>query len=307
MIELKEINKFFNQKQALDGINLSIDKGQIFGLIGPNGAGKTTVIRILNQIIQPSTGSILVGGMPLCSEHVRSFGYLPEERGLYREMKVLDHLIFLARIRGMSNLSAKNAAHNWLEKFQITSWGNKKINALSKGMAQKIQFIGSVLHNPQIIILDEPLSGFDPLNIQMILDEIKQFKTEGKTVIFSTHNMNSVDEICNNIALIHNGKLLAHEDVNALRLKHKTGSFNIRFKGNQIALANALWTSFELINAVEIGDQWFQAEIKSRQGQSFNDVYSLLSGFIELQLIEEKLPGMQDVFLKLVTASEDEK
>lgn len=307
MIELKEISKFYNQKQALDGINLTIEKGQIFGLIGPNGAGKTTLIRILNQIIEPSSGSILVGGMPLSSEHVKSFGYLPEERGLYREMKVLDHLIFLGRLRGLKKSQASLAANEWFEKFKIKGWENKKINALSKGMAQKIQFIGSVLHDPQIIILDEPLSGFDPINIQLILEEIERFKKEGKTVIFSTHNMNSVEEVCQQVALIHNGKLVAHDQVNALRASYKSGEYNIRFKGNNIALANALWTGFELISTEELGDQWVSAVIKSRNGQGFNDVYSTLSSAIELQLIEEKLPSMHDIFLNLVSNANNEQ
>lgn len=307
MIELKEISKFYNQKQALDGLNLTIDKGQIFGLIGPNGAGKTTLIRILNQIIEPSSGSIFVNGIPLSSEHVRSFGYLPEERGLYREMKVLDHLIFLARLRGLKKSEATLAANEWLDKFQINGWGNKKINALSKGMAQKIQFIGSVLHDPQIIILDEPLSGFDPINIQLILEEIARFKKAGKTVIFSTHNMNSVEEVCQHVALINNGKLVASDQVNALRASYKSGEFNIRFKGNKIALANALWTGFELLSTEELGDQWVGAVIKSRNGQGFNDVYTSLSSAIELQLIEEKLPSMHDIFLKLVSNAKHEQ
>jgi len=176
-----------------------------------------------------------------------------------------------------------------------------------KGWHKKIQFIGSVLHDPQIIILDEPLSGFDPINIQLILEEIAHFKKAGKTVIFSTHNMNSVEEVCQHVALINNGKLVASDQVNALRASYKSGEFNIRFKGNKIALANALWTGFELISTEELGDQWVGAVIKSRNGQGFNDVYTSLSSAIELQLIEEKLPSMHDIFLKLVSNAKHEQ
>jgi len=303
MIEVKNVSKFYSQKKALDDLSLSIEAGRIFGLIGPNGAGKTTLIRILNQIIEPSSGQVLIGGIPLNPLHVKAFGYLPEERGLYREMKVLDHLIFLACIRGLTHQDAQKAAGHWLEKFEIQPWSNKRIDSLSKGMAQKVQFIGSILHDPQVVILDEPLSGFDPLNIQLILNEIKAMKEAGKTVIFSTHNMNSVDEICDEVGLINHGKLVAHDKVSSLKTQHKTGAFRVRYKGNQIAFANALWTGFEIVSTEEIGDQWFQSVIRSRQGQSFNDVFSSLSPALELHLIEEQLPGMQDVFLKLVTDS----
>ena len=306
MIEIIEVNKFFNQKQALDGINLTIPKGSVFGIIGPNGAGKTTLIRILNQILEPSAGKILIAGIPLNAQHVSAFGYLPEERGLYREMKVLDHLVFLARIRGLNRDQALHAARTWLDKFEIQAWSNKRIDSLSKGMAQKVQFIGSILHDPQIIILDEPLSGFDPLNIQLILDQIRTFKAEGKTIIFSTHNMNSVEEICDEVALIHQGKVIAHDQVALLRAKYKTGAFKVRFQGNQIAFANALWTGFEIISTIELGNQWHEAVIKSRQGQTFNDVFNALTSALTLQLIEEQLPGMQDIFLKLVTQNNHE-
>ena len=186
MIQVTEVSKVFQQKIALDNVSLDIPAGRVFGLIGPNGAGKTTLIRLLNQILIPSKGHITYQGTPLNAAHVRSFGYLPEERGLYREMKVLEHLMFLGQLRGLSKKDAKMAALEWLEKFDAHSWSNRKISALSKGMAQKIQFIGSVLHNPEVIILDEPLSGFDPINVEMLLDSIKGFKAEGKSVIFST-------------------------------------------------------------------------------------------------------------------------
>lgn len=307
MIELKGVSKFFSQKQALNEIDLSIGSGKVFGLIGPNGAGKTTLIRILNQILEPSSGEVIIGGLSLNSAHVRSFGYLPEERGLYREMKVIDHLVFLGQIRGLKKAEAYQAAEFWLNKFEIHAWCNKRIDALSKGMAQKVQFIGSVVHDPSIIILDEPLSGFDPINIQLMLNQIQAFKDQGKTIIFSTHNMNSVEEVCDEVALINQGKLIANNQVHALRNQFKNGAFKIRYKGNQIALANALWTDFELIKTTDLGEEWHEALIQSRRGQQFNDVYAALSNAIQFQSIEELLPSMQDIFVKLVTENNHEK
>lgn len=304
MVEVVTLSKFFNQKKALDDVSLRIHSGSVFGLIGPNGAGKTTLIRILNQILEPSSGQILVGGIPLNESHVRTFGYLPEERGLYREMKVLDHLVFLARLRGLTKPEAVTRAKKWLNKFEILAWANRRIDALSKGMAQKVQFIGCVIHDPQIIILDEPLSGFDPLNIQLILNEINTLKKEGKTIVFSTHNMNSVEEVCDYVALIDQGKLIANDPVVQLREAHKTGDFRIRFKGNAIALATALWTDFELVSSEEIAEGTFQAMIRSRKGGKFNNVFENLSSAVELQLIEEQLPGMQDIFVKLVSEAQ---
>lgn len=301
MIELKAVSKVFGQKIALDDLHLTINDGQIFGLLGPNGAGKTTLIRILTQILEPSKGIVYFKGAPLNFSDVKAFGYLPEERGLYKEMKVLDHLLFLGRLRGMDYKSAKLSANHWMDKFDVSSWSNKRINTLSKGMAQKVQFMGSLMHNPEVIILDEPLSGFDPLNIQLILDEIKDLKKRGKTVIFSTHNMSSVDDFCDEVAIVNHGTLVIHEKVTSLKEKYRTGDFKLRFKGNQIALANALWTSFELLECRELNQGQFEARIRSRGGQKFNDVFNELSGAIALEAMEEQLPTMQDVFLKLVT------
>jgi len=304
MIQVTEVSKVFQQKIALDNVSLDIPAGRVFGLIGPNGAGKTTLIRLLNQILILSKGHITYQGTPLNAAHVRSFGYLPEERGLYREMKVLEHLMFLGQLRGLSKKDAKMAALEWLEKFDAHSWSNRKISALSKGMAQKIQFIGSVLHNPEVIILDEPLSGFDPINVEMLLDSIKGFKAEGKSVIFSTHNMKSVDELCDDVALIHGGKVVAKDQVSALRTLYKTGNFKVRFRGSKMAFAHALWTWFELLSCDELMEGVFEASIKCRGPYAFNDVFERLSESVKLELIEEQLPSMQEVFLKLVANEE---
>ena len=307
MIELVDIQKSFQNKLALDGVSFTIPKGKVFGLIGPNGAGKTTLIRILNQILLPSSGSVMVQGSPLTQSHVRSFGYLPEERGLYREMTVKNHLIFLAKLRGMLGKEAHENVKHWLGKLNITDWENKRIDSLSKGMAQKIQFIASVIHGPEVIIFDEPLSGFDPLNIQLILEEIKSFVERDKTVIFSTHNMQSVDELCNEVALIHQGRLLANDLVAELRSKHRNGDYKIRFRGNAVAFANALWTGFEIIESKELSDNYREAIIRKRGDQSFNDVFSFLSNALSLELIEEQIPSMQDVFVKLIASNTHEE
>jgi ABC-2 type transport system ATP-binding protein len=301
MIEVQELTKVFHQKVALEEVSMRIQPGQVFGLIGPNGAGKTTFIRLLNQIIAPTKGSIKVHGTSLNVQHVRSFGYLPEERGLFREMRVLDHLVFLGKLRGLSKFESNKAALDWLEKFEITSWNNRKISTLSKGMAQKVQFIGSILHNPEIVILDEPLSGFDPLNVDLLLEQMRNFKAEGKTVIFSTHNMNSVEELCDEVALIHQGKLVAKEHVLTLRSAYKSGNFKLRFRGSKMAFAHALWTWFELLICTELSDGVYEAHIKSRGDYAFNQVFERLSEAVKLELIEEQLPSMQEVFVKLVT------
>lgn len=304
MIEFHEIRKVFQEKIALDDISFEINSGQIFGIIGPNGAGKTTLIRILTQILSPSGGTIKINGVSLNNSHVSLFGYLPEERGLYREMKVKDHLVFLGQLKGLSAKDAKKSTLEWLDKFEIHDWSEKRINLLSKGMAQKVQFIGSILHNPEYIILDEPLSGFDPLNIQLILNEINLFKKNGKTVIFSTHNMDSVDTICDEVAIFHKGKVIAKDNVVDLRTQYRNGDYKIRYKGNNIALANALWTGFELLESKELNSDVREAIIRKRGDLTFNDVFSYLSNNVELEMIEEQMPGMQDVFIKLVNEKE---
>lgn len=304
MIEIIQATKVYHHKVALDLVSLQINAGKVFGLIGPNGAGKTTLIRILNQIIYPTKGQIKIANLPLNASHVRTFGYLPEERGLYRDMKVLDHLVFLGQLRGLAKNKAKEASSVWLEKFEIADWKDRKISSLSKGMAQKVQFIGSVVHHPEIIILDEPLSGFDPLNVELILNEVRNFKLEGRTVIYSTHNMNSVDELCDEVALLNHGSVVAHDRVMKLRLAHKSGNFKVRFQGSKLSFAHGLWTWFELLSCTELNDGVFEAEIKSRGDYHLNHVFERLSDAVQLQKVEEQLPGMQDVFIKLV---KDEK
>ena len=309
MLTVTEITKSFNRKFALDAVSMQINKGEIFGLLGPNGAGKTTLIRIINQIIQQEKGTIRFDGKLMTEDHLRFIGYLPEERGLYKSMQVLDQLIFLAQIRGLNKADAKRNSLFWLEKFQVQDWSRKRIEELSKGMAQKIQFIASVLHEPDVLILDEPLSGFDPVNVELILNELKSFKEQGKTVILSTHNMRSVEEICDRAALIHQSKKIAEDSIWNLREAQKKGEFTIRFKGNMISFANALWTNFELIHKKEIGEMRFEATVKMRGVNKIDDLLKALMGQVEIEAVEERFPSMQEVFIALTQGEEvaDEK
>ena len=304
MIHIDQLSKSFNRKPALSDVSLTIPSGQIYGLLGPNGAGKTTLIRIMNQILKADQGIIQVDGKLLSANHWKDFGYLPEERGLYKSMSVCDTLVFLARLRGLTKYDAQASVRFWLEKFEISSWAKTKIEALSKGMAQKVQFIAAVVHQPNYLILDEPLSGFDPINVELILSELKSMKAEGKTIILSTHNMKSVEEICDHVALLHKSKLIAEGKVHALREKTLNGEFIVRFSGNMIALANALWTEFELIDTKEIGENRFQIVVRQRGERTFEELASNLMGKLKLEAIEKRLPSMQEVFLELIAKEE---
>ena len=304
MIHIDQLSKSFNRKPALSDVSLTIPSGQIYGLLGPNGAGKTTLIRIMNQILKADQGIIQVDGKLLSANHWKDFGYLPEERGLYKSMSVNDTLVFLARLRGLTKYDAQASVRFWLEKFEISSWAKTKIEALSKGMAQKVQFIAAVVHQPNYLILDEPLSGFDPINVELILSELKSMKAEGKTIILSTHNMKSVEEICDHVALLHKSKLIAEGKVHALREKTLNGEFIVRFSGNMIALANALWTEFELIDTKEIGENRFQIVVRQRGERTFEELASNLMGKLKLEAIEKRLPSMQEVFLELIAKEE---
>ncbi|NBR14381.1 MAG: ATP-binding cassette domain-containing protein [Flavobacteriales bacterium] len=306
MLEITDVSKSFNRKLALDSISLKVNKGEIYGLLGPNGAGKTTLIRIINQIVLADKGLLRYDGKLMNEEHLRHIGYLPEERGLYKTMEVLEHLIFLARLRGMYKESALKNANFWLEKFEIKDWSKKKIEELSKGMAQKVQFIAAIVHEPELLILDEPLSGFDPLNVELILKELKELKAQGKTIILSTHNMRSVEEICDRAALIHKSQKLAEDSVWNLREAQKNDEYIVRFTGNMIGFANALWTDFELIDKQELGENRFQTVVKMRGQNKIDDLLKALMGQIKIEAVEERIPTMQEVFMNLINRKEAE-
>ena len=227
LLEVKQVSKSFGTYKALDQVSLSVPKGSIFGLLGPNGAGKTTLIRIVNQIIMPDSGTVYLDGEKLAPHHISDIGYLPEERGLYKSMKVGEQALYLAQLKGMSKSDAKKALKVWFERLDIGHWWDKKIQELSKGMAQKIQFVVTVLHRPKLLIFDEPFSGFDPINAQVIQQEILRLRDEGATVIFSTHRMESVEELCDHIALVHQSKKILDGNLNDIKRQHLSNRYAI--------------------------------------------------------------------------------
>lgn len=305
MLEINNLCKSFQRKIALDEVSLTVRKGEIYGLLGPNGAGKTTLIRIINQILEADRGTVRMNGQLMTQSQLAFIGYLPEERGLYKNMQVEEQLVFLAQLRGLTSKEAQRNVRHWLGKFEIMDWSSKRVESLSKGMAQKVQFIASLVHDPQLLVLDEPLSGFDPVNVELILTEMKALKASDKTIILSTHNMQSVDEICDRAALIHESKKLAEDTVWNLREQHNQGEYSVRFKGNMIGFVNALWTDFELLGHEEIGDNRFLAKLKMRGESQMNDLIKALVGKVDIELIEKKLPSMQEVFIDLIRGKEE--
>ena len=234
LIQCKDVCKSFGEKIALDHVSVDIPKGKIFGLLGPNGAGKTTLIRIINRITIPNAGEVLFDGRPITQDDVEKIGYLPEERGLYRKMKVGDQAMYFAQLKGMSSRDAAKELKKWFVRFGIESWWNKKVEELSKGMAQKIQFITTVVHKPSLLILDEPFSGFDPVNAQLIREEILRLRDEGATIILSTHNMESVEELCDNIALINKSHVVISGGVDEIRRKYGNNNVECQRKESEI-------------------------------------------------------------------------
>ena len=305
MLSIQNVSKTFHRKFALDQVSFEIEKGEVLGLLGPNGAGKSTLIRVINQIVQANSGVVRFDGEIMTQAHVRKIGYLPEERGLYKSMKVKDQMLFLAKLRGLSSHAAEIQVNFWLDKMGITDWSNKRIEQLSKGMAQKVQFICAILHDPKFIILDEPFSGFDPINVELIKQEILEMKAAGKTIMISTHNMKSVEEICDRAVLIHQAKKIAEGRVIDLQDELKTGEYAVKFRGNMIAFVNALWTDFELMDKEILGDDRFIAKVRMRGEQGFEDLLKVLIGQVKIEAAWEVLPTMQDVFMNYVKSNSE--
>ena len=299
IIQCKDVCKSFGEKVALDHVSVDIPKGKIFGLLGPNGAGKTTLIRIINRITIPNSGEVLFDGRPITQDDVEKIGYLPEERGLYRKMKVGEQAMYFAQLKGMSYRDASVELKKWFVRFGIESWWNKKVEELSKGMAQKIQFITTVAHKPSLLILDEPFSGFDPVNAQVIREEILRLKEEGATIILSTHNMESVEELCDNIALINKSHVVISGGVDEIRRKY--GNNNVEL----------IYTSSHSVVPVEgvfkvISDQddsgRHTAVLSLDKYCNANDALShILSQGLMVNSFKELVPRMNDIFIKLVT------
>ena len=307
MLEIQELTKRYQRKAAIDQVSFSLRKGEIFGLLGPNGAGKTTLIRIINKIIEPDSGTIRFNGDLLQQKHLAHIGYLPEERGLYKQMTVEAHAHFLGSLRGMSKSEINTSLDYWLKKFNCADWRKKRIQELSKGMAQKVQFIYAILHEPELLILDEPFSGFDPVNVELIKAEMQEMKAKGKTILISTHNMRSVEEICDRVVLIHQSKKVLEGRVSEIQDQQKTGEYAVKFRGNMIAFVNALWIGFELIDKEILGDDRFIARVKMRGDNSFEDLLKTLMGQVKIEAAWEVLPSMNEVFISTVTTESDEK
>lgn len=301
IVEINDVSKAYGDHQALDGINFGIPENSIFGLLGPNGAGKTTLIRIITQIIMPDAGNVFFNDKPMTAEDVRKIGYLPEERGLYKKMKVADQLLYLARLKGMSRSDAVSAIKYWLDKLDIKSWINKNVEDLSKGMQQKIQFIATVLHKPSLIILDEPFSGFDPVNANLIKDEILELQRDGATIIFSTHRMESVEELCNHISLIHHSKLILNGSKKDIKNEYKTNTFLVEHEG-ELSITDG---GFDLINQ-QIGEEKaYTSEVKLNGKLSVNNLVEYVTSKTNILSLKEKVPSINDIFISTVNPSTD--
>lgn len=299
LIECKGITKRFGEKVALDNLSVDIPKGKIFGLLGPNGAGKTTLIRIINRITIPNSGEVLFDGRPITQSDVEKIGYLPEERGLYRKMEVGDQAMYLAQLKGMSAAQARKELKNWFVRFGIQDWWKKKVEELSKGMAQKVQFITTVVHKPSLMILDEPFSGFDPVNAELIRKEILRLNEEGSTIILSTHNMESVEELCDDIALLNKSKLVVTGGVDEIRRHYGNNNIELIYTGEQ-PVASAEGVFKVLSDENNVGRH--TAVLSLEPGVSSNDVLSsLLSEGVVINSFKELIPRMNDIFIKLVT------
>ena len=295
-LETKEVVKQYSGHLALDKVSIQVPEQKIFGLLGPNGAGKTTLIRIITRITAPDSGEVLFKNRPLAYEDIFNIGYLPEERGLYKKMKVSDQAIYLARLKGLSTSEAKERLKKWFVKFDILSWWNKKLEELSKGMQQKVQFIITVIHDPQLLIFDEPFSGFDPINTELLKNEILQLKEQGKTIIFSTHNMASVEEICDEIALIDKSRVVLSGDVNQIRNEHKQHIFKVRIENENLVADGALCE----ILTQEKDFQYQLFRVKKNENISNSEFLSALLKNNEITSFEEEIPSMNDIFIQTV-------
>lgn len=303
LLVAENVYKRFGKFTALNDVSLSIPRGSIFGLLGPNGAGKTTFLRIINQITMPDEGKVYLDGKPLHPDDIAHIGYLPEERGLYKSMKVGEQALYLARLKGLSKVEAKERLKYWFEKLEIEEWWDKKIQELSKGMAQKVQFVITVLHRPKLLIFDEPFSGFDPVNANLIKDEILQLREEGATILFSTHRMESVEELCDYIALIHKSNKLLDGPINEIKKAYTSNTFEI---GLETADKNALYA--DLQSKFEVGTAKYKSiqddlklTIKVGDKDDSNELLRYLLSQAKVNHFVEVIPSVNDIFIKTVT------
>jgi len=301
-LEANQVVKKYANHLALNEVNLQVPENSIYGLLGPNGAGKTTLIRIINQITGPDSGEIIFNGRPLQTDDVHRIGYLPEERGLYKKMKVGEQALYLARLKGLSRHDALKKLKFWFEKFEIQPWWDKKVEELSKGMQQKIQFVVTVLHEPKLLIFDEPFSGFDPINANLLKQEILALKKNGATILFSTHNMGSVEELCDHITLINQSKTILTGQIDEIRQGYKDNLIKFDFTGNETLIREKLRGNFN-VEKVEAVNGHHTAFVKMLNDATINDMIGAVINDAQIHGLQEVLPTMNDIFIKVVEHS----
>ncbi|RZK49325.1 MAG: ABC transporter ATP-binding protein [Pedobacter sp.] len=303
MLEINNIVKQYASHKALDDVSMRIERGKIFGLLGPNGAGKTSLIRIITQITAPDKGEVIFNGKRLNSDHINQIGYLPEERGLYKKMEIGEQILYLSKLKGLSSAEATKRIKYWFEKLDMKDWWSKKVEDLSKGMQQKVQFVATVLHEPELIILDEPFSGFDPVNADIIKNEILELNKKGSTFIFSTHRMESVEELCDNIALINKSKKILDGSVKEIKQSYKNNTYWLSVTGNtSISVKDDL---FKILSN-EIQDDHQNLKIKVNSSHQINEVLSHVMQHGQIQKLEEVIPTMNDIFISKVKGENHE-
>ena len=300
LLEINHVTKDYANHRALDDVSIQIPKGKIFGLLGPNGAGKTSLIRIINQITAPDSGEILFNGEALGPQHIAQIGYLPEERGLYKKMKIGDQMLYLAQLKGLSKREALARIRDWCQRLDITSWLDKKIEDLSKGMQQKVQFVATVIHQPQLIILDEPFSGFDPVNANIIKEQILRLNQEGATIIFSTHRMETVEELCDNIALINRSKKILDGSVQAIKKEYRNQTYRLEYTASEDNFLLSNDTLFEVVTSTK-HEKTYITTIQLNNNTHINDVLMRFIPQIQLNQLIEIVPSMADIFIQKVT------
>ena len=303
ILRVEHVSKHFAQHTALDDVSLAVPRGSVYGLLGPNGAGKTTLIRIINRITAPDTGRVLLGDREIRPEDVRRIGYLPEERGLYKKMKVGEQAVFFARLKGLSRREAVSRLKVWFRKFDIENWWDKKIEELSKGMAQKVQFIVTVLHEPELLIFDEPFSGFDPINANLLKEEILSLRDKGATVIFSTHNMSSVEEVCDHITLIDRSHNILSGRVDDIRHSHGNNIFEIAYRGDEAALRAAAAGRCEILEGSETQSVYRTLKLHVERDAEVRGVLGALNKAVEIRSFTEIIPSMNDIFIRALNVS----
>lgn len=297
MLKIENIVKQYADHKALDDVSLEIEQGRIFGLLGPNGAGKTSLIRIINQITAPDEGRIFINGEPLNPSHINTIGYLPEERGLYKKMEIGEQMIYLARLKGLSKKDAIERCNYWFERMEMQTWWKKKVEDLSKGMQQKVQFVATVIHRPELIILDEPFSGFDPINAEVIKNEILELNKAGATIIFSTHRMESVEQLCDSIALINKSKKILDGRLKDIKNSYRSNTFKIEYIGEELSFENT--TLFDVVNVRKLED-CKEITLKLKEGVQVNDALQYLIPLVQIQQLTEVIPTINDIFIQQV-------